>query len=398
MLHIFQHTRSFESHGGALEEIRRSTHEPNAANVVLFRCQVVISSSFESSVGLAHLAQLAAAADADWAQTSSAEAPLAHGLGTSHWLAADLTHLPLLTAAPRHADADLHAASATTPQADSVPAAAMATSGFNGSGGSGSVGSTAGLPNGIVIDTAQLPVVDGAAATAAGMLSEPVALAPFSQHTTDVRGVNGSYHFSWTAAGLTTAGGAAQIPMAPPSASGLERAAAQPLTVLLHGFLGAPDDWRPIMAGLAAAGRPCVAVGLPGSHGKAIRPHPDAGGLLCTPLHRDDVRRHMHQQADSGDTFWPHLVQTLPSVGLGAPLRLSFPCQFTKLSSYRCTSGQRGGSGRRPGGSAVLSCGRRTSAAGGLFPWGPPGPGTCGAPPRRRGPPCHPVWQPRSGR
>lgn len=34
--------------------------------------------------------------------------------------------------------------------------------------------------------------------------------------------------------------------------------------LLLHGFLGSSDDWRPLMHGLAAAGSRCVAMDLPG--------------------------------------------------------------------------------------------------------------------------------------
>ena len=240
--------------------------------------QVVISSSFESSVGLSHLAQLAVAADADWTQSGGPVPPLAHGLGTSHWLTANLAHLPLLSAAPE-ADATTLAAPNAALQADPVAATAATGSGPDGSSGSGG---DKGLPNGVAMDTAQRPVVDVAAAATAGLLaSEPVAPAPFLRHTTELCGVHGSYHFIWTAAGFNPTADAARISMGLPLASGRSRtAAAQPLTVLLHGFLGVPDDWRSIMAGLAAAGRPCVAIGLPGSHGKAIKPHLDAGGLL----------------------------------------------------------------------------------------------------------------------
>jgi len=39
-----------------------------------------------------------------------------------------------------------------------------------------------------------------------------------------------------------------------------------PPVVFLHGFLGAADDWLPVMAALQAAGRRCVAIDLP-AHG-----------------------------------------------------------------------------------------------------------------------------------
>lgn len=59
------------------------------------RClvQAVISSSFESSLGLAQLAQLAAAVDAAAAPSPAAAgspAPESHGLGTADWFSADV--------------------------------------------------------------------------------------------------------------------------------------------------------------------------------------------------------------------------------------------------------------------------------------------------------------------
>lgn len=69
--------------------------------------QAVISSAFESSIGLAQLAQLAAAVDSTADGSSSAHgtaaAPSAHGLGTADWFTADvvqpsrtLSHAPSL--------------------------------------------------------------------------------------------------------------------------------------------------------------------------------------------------------------------------------------------------------------------------------------------------------------
>ena len=52
--------------------------------------QLVISSAFESSVGLGQYAHLAAAADA-----ASGPSKRAHGLGTSDWFGTDVTTQPL---------------------------------------------------------------------------------------------------------------------------------------------------------------------------------------------------------------------------------------------------------------------------------------------------------------
>ncbi|GFR45865.1 hypothetical protein Agub_g7316 [Astrephomene gubernaculifera] len=69
--------------------------------------QVVVSSAFESSVGLAHLLQLAAALDANTPSntssssgssgttSSSATSCVHHGFGTLQWFAADISHEPL---------------------------------------------------------------------------------------------------------------------------------------------------------------------------------------------------------------------------------------------------------------------------------------------------------------
>lgn len=63
--------------------------------------QVVVSSAFESSIGLSQYAHLAAALDSAHSAVASgmgskAEMPCtAHGLGTTHWYSSDLLQQPL---------------------------------------------------------------------------------------------------------------------------------------------------------------------------------------------------------------------------------------------------------------------------------------------------------------
>jgi hypothetical protein len=225
--------------------------------------QVVISSSFESAVGVSQLAQLAAAADASWAASAppqaspfnvgvpysrshagatstdmwtllvitftvrradclsgvstqcwvlqpqaAAEPPLAHGLGTARWFADDL--------APPPAAANTVRTAATQPTMASLGAAAER-----------------------------------------GLLSAPFAPAQISSHRTAVSTADGDYEFGWTltappgisAAAKTDCGAAFG---AHSSGSGGRRQ----LVVLLHGFLGAPADWAPVAQVLCPACHP----------------------------------------------------------------------------------------------------------------------------------------------
>ena len=57
----------------------------------VWEVQVVISSAFESSIGLGQYAHLAAALDA----AAGSDQPSAHGLGTAVWFNADVTPQPL---------------------------------------------------------------------------------------------------------------------------------------------------------------------------------------------------------------------------------------------------------------------------------------------------------------
>lgn len=72
--------------------------------------QAIISSAFESSLGLAQLAQLAAAVDSAVQPTpGNSPASQAHGLGTADWFATDIVpHNRALRCAPTLAVARAH--------------------------------------------------------------------------------------------------------------------------------------------------------------------------------------------------------------------------------------------------------------------------------------------------
>jgi isochorismate synthase/2-succinyl-5-enolpyruvyl-6-hydroxy-3-cyclohexene-1-carboxylate synthase/2-succinyl-6-hydroxy-2,4-cyclohexadiene-1-carboxylate synthase/O-succinylbenzoate synthase len=172
----------------------------------------VISSAFESSVGLASLSALAAAVDASAAAAAAGDAapppPVAHGLATAEWFAADVTDAPL--APIRAADA------ARGMVLDGGAAAALVTG-------------------------AQLRSAAFAAAAPEAVMHERM-------------------HEVVTPSGdrfalrVLTLGAPEQ--RQPPS------------VLFLHGFMGAAEDWAPHMAGIAAAtGATVAAVDLPGHGG-----------------------------------------------------------------------------------------------------------------------------------
>lgn len=234
---------------------------------------------------MSQLAQLAAAVDASWATSRPATAaatslPLAHGLGTAHWLAADLSAAPLV----------------------SVPTGAA-----GGGVASISVQTARRIAEGLDVEAAQRR----------GVLGSTFAPAPARPHVTVVTTSAGRYEFSWTSVeaqqsaaptaqpAAPTAGGSAVAGAAVQTASGAAAAgthaaaapaggaaaaaalegmssggaALAPLTVLLHGFLGAPEDWAPIAQAVAAGGSRCVAVGLPGYSGTMVVPSGTGAGL-----------------------------------------------------------------------------------------------------------------------
>ena len=183
---------------------------------------MVVSSAFESAFGLAQLAQLAAVIDGSEQTTSGGSPqvrhhePAAHGLGTADWFQADVSeHLAQqLTAA--HLDLEALAAASLQFASFSSPPAQE--------------------------PGAALRIVIG-----------PSTVVKRSMHVSSslAAGVSVTYEFSVT----EMAADGSQHAVASETGS-------RPV-VFLHGFLGAADDWLPVMAALQTAGRRCMAVDLP---------------------------------------------------------------------------------------------------------------------------------------
>lgn len=189
--------------------------------------RAVVSSAFESSLGLSQLAQLAAALEA-----APGARATQHGLATLTWFAEDV--LP--------ADA-----SAQLVQPDP-------------SGSGMAVG----------VDAAQ--AVSSRAVSLALALDQQAASAArggqpkLQRRSCSVQTSNAWYDFSLLEAlpsGAPSSSGSGN------SSSGGSSAAEQPPVLLLHGFMGAADDWRPLMQSLRLQRR-CVALDLPGHGGTAL--------------------------------------------------------------------------------------------------------------------------------
>lgn len=183
--------------------------------------RAVVSSAFESSLGLSQLAQLAAALEtAPGVQASQ------HGLATLSWFAEDL--LP-------------EAASAQLLQPDSA-GGGMAVS----------------------MEAAQA-VGSSAVALALALHQQAAGAGPQPQvqrRSCSVQTAGASYAFSLLEAVPAEASRGS-------SSSGSGSTAYQPPVLLLHGFMGAADDWRPLMQSLGLQRR-CVALDLPGHGGTAV--------------------------------------------------------------------------------------------------------------------------------
>jgi len=215
---------------------------------------VVISSAFESSVGVAVLAQLAAAVNesAHGPITSSGSGSNSsgsgyHGLGTLDWFAADvvapglgeLTEQLVAQEQPAGAAPD----SSAKPKAFSVAAAdclltraAAAVAAAATAGGSAPSAAPASAASTQLLDVA----CDDAVLVERQLeLQLPLSCSPAATCTAHCLIAHPPVRYSQ--------------PSKPP-------------VVLLHGFMGDASDWGPTMRALAAAGHPCMAVDLPG-HG-----------------------------------------------------------------------------------------------------------------------------------
>jgi pimeloyl-ACP methyl ester carboxylesterase/O-succinylbenzoate synthase len=209
--------------------------------------KVVVSSAFESAAGVALLAHLAAALDAD-ANGDQGGGAVAHGLGTLGWFRADVvppafgasSPLPLEPVSNGAAAADAAAAGMSLARASDVLAAAAAAA-----DGGDSLIRRAWEPR--VSERVMRCAIESSATTYDVRVVEvlPPALA----------GSNGSN-------GNGNGNGAMPLCRRP--------------VVLLHGFLGDAREWLPLARALASAGHPCLALDLPG-HGRT-RPVEGAGG------------------------------------------------------------------------------------------------------------------------
>lgn len=201
--------------------------------------QVVISSAFESDIGLAHYAQLAAAIDAH--ASSRGLVPLAHGLGTSHWFAQQP-----ITAQLIGATGSLNTSSNSNMQ---QPHASFAPA------------------TGISIEAAEACLGEARDSLPTSCQSLTV-----HGHCTCVRTKQGTYTFhalAFQLAGCSPLHGEREQQLEAPwrhdsSLGGLRQCA----VLFLHGFLGQADDWRAVVAGISAAGASCWALDLPG-HGRS---------------------------------------------------------------------------------------------------------------------------------
>lgn len=277
---------------------------------------MVLSSAFESSVGLAAYAQLAA--------SFPAPAP-AQGLATADWFVSDLTRKPLLLtskcepAQATSAREPLQAASACEPaQATSAREPVQATStrepvqAPSAPGGTVQVQNahallreaaldfgglpqaespwgpaqttldgTVGLPradgwprglprgqlNGHGLEVMR-PVADRAGRVLDLATPEGGASPGFTEMRRSVSTGQATYSLRLLAYG--TLPNQASVGALPDQAGVKEGNVAGPPVIFLHGFLGDAEDWRAVMAGVGTL-RPCVAVDLPGHGGTHVR-------------------------------------------------------------------------------------------------------------------------------
>eukprot|EP00887_Chlorella_sp_A99_P005642 scaffold1.g5642.t1 len=183
--------------------------------------RAMVSSSFESGLGLAQLAQLAAALDV--AASVHSGSACAHGLATLDWFAQGLLPAALESSMLAGGAISLAAAQAAV----SACAAMLPPSR---------------APLHCYLEAAE----HWAVRTAAGTYDFRV----IDTHPTPSDSSNGN-----------NTGGSRQ-----------------PAVLFLHGFLGASADWLPLMAALAAGGQRCVALDLPGHGSTAVRPRSSSSG------------------------------------------------------------------------------------------------------------------------
>ena len=289
---------SLQSLSPGREHARTSKCPPHPSHSACL--QLTISSAFESSVGIAQYAHLAHAVDAalavspqpaahaaapgssmpargSWAAVAadaaqaSAEAagavlPLlppriqtAHGLGTASWFAQDVVSEPLV--------------------ADNGVQAALAGAAAGGSqqqpqnGHAPQQGSVLGLGQGLPLELAEQVLQSYALDLGASQstVQADVQLPQLAEQQCQVATPAGSYSFRVVE----------PCHQGPPALGARDE---RPLLLFLHGFLGAAEDWQPVMQALCARCR-CLAVDLPGHGQTMVRPSQsgaELGYTLCS--------------------------------------------------------------------------------------------------------------------
>lgn len=263
--------------------------------------QLTISSAFESSVGIAQYAHLAHAVDAalaaspqpaahvaapggstpargSWAAVAadaaraSAEAAgavppalppriqTAHGLGTASWFAQDVVSEPLL---------------ANNGVQGALAGVADDRSGQRPSNGFLALqqGSAPGLGQGLPLERAEQVLQNYALHLGASQstVQDDVQLPQLAEQQCQVATPAGVYSFRVVE----------PCHQGPPALGARDE---RPLLLFLHGFLGAAEDWQPVMQVLCTRCR-CLAVDLPGHGQTRVRPgHSGAelGDSLCS--------------------------------------------------------------------------------------------------------------------
>ena len=222
------------------------------AELAAWACQrgmlAVVSSAFESSLGTAQLAQLAAALDASSGAGSSSSSSSSgsgsatqHGLATLSWFAEDL--LPAAAGAGQ----------LLQPQDPVSSSSSSSSSSLDGS-----------VPGMAISTAAAQAVVEGGVTLALTLGLAVQRQRQLRRRRCAVQTASGSYDFSLLEAqpGSTTS-----------SRDGSSRngsgSAVQPPLLFLHGFLGEAPDWSPLVQALGLERR-CLAIDLPGHGGTAI--------------------------------------------------------------------------------------------------------------------------------
>ncbi|GAX76586.1 hypothetical protein CEUSTIGMA_g4032.t1 [Chlamydomonas eustigma] len=270
-------------------------------------CQVIVSSSFESSCGLSILTQLAASlsptvpSSQSCAATSTSEECLpkagvvpAQGLGTLHWFRSDVVDPPLqISTAVEVGSRELAAASINTLESSEIL---------------------------LSLAHAHRPSLY----TPGSLTDNRSGICP-SRHTffskiqvsVRVEGCNARrYHFTGSRLDSMPAPPPSFTTLTPSADASIVSAnkissvkAGSPAFLFLHGFLGKSEDWKPFMVAAAAAGRSAVALNLPGHGGTSITLADDDHG-------REEGMRGSQTKCGSVEEVADAVAEAISSIGI----------------------------------------------------------------------------------